>query len=227
MHSPRSIEPWWTVPWKVAGIWRNRARTSSRSWKGIWKSRTEAGRQVEIRRVAEQERPHGRTLCSNRRRSCVCSKCTTTCRTQLVRRVPSISRRNSTEAEVDSNRWRSWSSNPPPVLEVHEDDNENEETNENDNKNEEPTDKPEDDDHDMQGEMLPEPGTTTSTPGALSSSRGEMRTIRRFTNSMRTSRRFQEIQRSRACEQKVSENPYDLLSRKQVAKGVSSVAMQS
>ena len=53
---------------------------------------TEAGRQVEIRRVAGQERPHGRTPCSNRRRSRICSQCTTTCRTQLVRRKCQISR---------------------------------------------------------------------------------------------------------------------------------------
>ena len=77
MHSPRPMGG----PYR-----RNRARTSSRSWKGIWKSRTEAGGQVELRHVAGQERPHGRTPCSNRRRSCVCSKCTTTCRAQLIRR---------------------------------------------------------------------------------------------------------------------------------------------
>ena len=42
-------------------------------------------------------------------------------------------------------------------------DNENEEKNWNDNNNEKTTDKPDDDEHDAQGEMLPEPDTTTST----------------------------------------------------------------
>ena len=81
-------------------------------------------------------------------------------RAQLVRREPSISRRDSTEAKV----------------EVHEHDNENEEKKEDDNKDEKPPDKPDDDDHDMQGEMLPEPDTTSTTPGTSSTSRGEKRT---------------------------------------------------
>ena len=128
MHGPSSMGG----PYR-----RNRARTSSRSWKGIWKSRTEAGGQVELRCVAGQERPHGRTPCSNRRRSCVCSKCTTTCRAQLIRK-PSISPRNSTEAEVDSNRRCSWSSNVSATKTT----TRTRKKNENDNKNEKPTDMP-------------------------------------------------------------------------------------
>ena len=57
------------------------------------------------------------------------------------------------------------------VPEVREHDNENEEKNEDDVDNEKPPDKPEEDDHDMQGEMLTEPDTTTTT----SSGRGEKR----------------------------------------------------
>ena len=52
---------------------------------------------------------------------------------------------------------------------VHEHDNEKEE------KNEKLPDKPEDDDHDMQGEMLPEPDTTTTNLGTTSSGRVEKR----------------------------------------------------
>ena len=151
---------------EAGGIWRNCSRTSSSSWKWIWKSHTEAGRHVEMRRVAGQERPHGRTPCSNRRRCCKCSKCTTTCRAQLVRRESSISRRDSTEAEVDSNRRCIRSSSSARSTRTrHEDDNENEKL----------PDKPEDDDHDMQGDMLPETDTTTTNPRMTSSGRGEKR----------------------------------------------------
>ena len=162
---------------KLLEFGRNCSRTSSRGWKGIWKSRTKAGSQVEIRRVAGQERPHGRTPCSNRRRSRICSmyasKCTTTRRAQLVRREPSdqssrLHRSRGSTATDDSDGLRVL----PPVSEAHEHDNENEEKNEDDNKDEKPPDKPEDDDHDMQGGMLTEPDTPTTT----SSGRGEKRT---------------------------------------------------
>ena len=56
---------------------------------------------------------------------------------------------------------------------VHDHDNANEEKNEDDNEDEKPPDKPEDD-QDMQGEMLPEPDNTTSTPRTSSSSRREL-----------------------------------------------------
>ena len=46
---------------KIRGVWRNSSCTSSRGRKGIWKSSTKVGRQMEIRRVAGKERPHGRT----------------------------------------------------------------------------------------------------------------------------------------------------------------------
>ena len=59
------------------------------------------------------------------------------------------------------------------VPEVHEHDNETEEKNEDDNENEKLPDKPEDDDHDMQGEMLREPDTTTTNPGTTSLGRRE------------------------------------------------------
>ena len=55
------------------------------------------------------------------------------------------------------------------VPEVHEQESQNEEANENDDESGETPDKPEDDDQDMQGEMLTEPDTTTS------SGRGEKR----------------------------------------------------
>ena len=42
------------------------AHTSSRDRKGIWKSSTKVGRQMETRRVAGKERPHRRTPCPNR-----------------------------------------------------------------------------------------------------------------------------------------------------------------
>ena len=41
-----------TVSRKTGGVWRNSSCTSSRGWKGIWKSRTGVGRQMEIWRVA-------------------------------------------------------------------------------------------------------------------------------------------------------------------------------
>ena len=61
------------------------------------------------------------------------------------------------------------------VPEVHEHDNEKEEKNEDGNENEQHLDKPEDDDHDMQGEMIPEPDTTTTNPRTTSLGRGEKR----------------------------------------------------
>ena len=56
---------------------------------------------------------------------------------------------------------------------VHEHDIETKEKHEDDNENEKLPDKPEDDDHDMQGEMIPEPDTTTTNPGTTSLGRGE------------------------------------------------------
>ena len=93
-----------TVSRKTGGLWRNSSCTSSRGWKGIWTSPTEVGRQTEIWRVAGKERPHGRALCPNRWWSCICAKCTTTRRAQLVRREPLVNHRDPTEAEVDDNR---------------------------------------------------------------------------------------------------------------------------
>ena len=55
-------------------------------------------------RIIDQERPHGRAPCLNRRWSCICAMCTTTRRAQLVRREPQVSHRDPTEAEVDDNR---------------------------------------------------------------------------------------------------------------------------
>ena len=56
----------WSVWWKVAGIWSFCACSPSRGGERIWESRTEAGRQVEIRRVAGQEQPHRRRSGQNR-----------------------------------------------------------------------------------------------------------------------------------------------------------------
>ena len=55
-----------TVSWKIGRVWRNSSCTSSRGRKGIWKSSTKVGRQMEIWCVAGKERPHGRTPCPNR-----------------------------------------------------------------------------------------------------------------------------------------------------------------
>ena len=63
-----------TVSWKIGGIWRNSSRTSSRSWKGIWKPSTKISRQMEIWRVAGKERPHRRAPCPNGRWSRVCAQ---------------------------------------------------------------------------------------------------------------------------------------------------------
>ena len=60
---------------------------------------------------------------------------------------------------------------PRVVPEVHERENPNEETNENDESGETP-DKPDGEDHEMEGEILPEPDTAATS----SSSRGEKRT---------------------------------------------------
>ena len=51
---------------KLVEFGENSSCTSSRVRKGIWKSSTKVGRQMEIRRVAGKERPHGRTPCPNR-----------------------------------------------------------------------------------------------------------------------------------------------------------------
>ena len=98
--------------------------------------------------------------CPNRGRSRICSKCTTTCRGQLVRRGAQVSRRAPQKprstATDDTADIRT-------VPDVRDHDNENEEKNKDDCENEKLPDKPEDDDHGMQGETTTEPDTTAAT----------------------------------------------------------------
>ena len=144
---------------KAGGIWRNCSCTSSRSWKGIWKSRTEAGRQMDICRVAGQERLHGRTPCSNRRRELyvleVCDDLQNT-----------AGQKKNFDQSSRLHRSRGRQQQTMQLIFEQYQQYANMTT-----RNEKPPDKPEDDDHDMQGEMLTEPDTTTTT----SSGRGEKR----------------------------------------------------
>ena len=84
-----------TVSRKTGGVWRNSSCTPSRGRKGIWKSRTEVGRQMEIWLVGGKERPHRPSTLSER---------TMELEKQLVRREPQVSHRDPTETEVDDNR---------------------------------------------------------------------------------------------------------------------------
>ena len=66
MHSPHSIVQWVVRNvesyWILVNLWL----LTSGGGKGIWESLTEAGRQMDIRRVAGRERPHGRTSGQNK-----------------------------------------------------------------------------------------------------------------------------------------------------------------
>ena len=136
--------------------------------KGIWKSRTKIGRQMEIRRVAGKERPHRRTPCPN----------DGVVYARSVRRLAENSwpEENLNAVIETPQKPRSMTTDdaadPRAVPVVHEHENQNEEANENDDEDGEAPDKPDDEDHEMEGDTLPEPDTAATS----SSSRGEKRT---------------------------------------------------
>ena len=154
---------------KLVEFGENSFCTSSRCWKGIWKSRADVGRHMEIWCVAEKERPHRRTFV--RTDDGVVNA-------RSVRRLTenSWSGENLKSVIVTPQKPRSTTTDgvadPRAVPEVHEHVNQDEEANDNGGEDEESPDKPEDEDHDMEGETLPQPDTTATS----SSSRGEKRT---------------------------------------------------
>ena len=103
----------------------------------------------------------------NERWSCVCAKCTTTRREQLVRRESQVNHRDKPRSTTTDD-----ATDPRAIPELHEHENQDEEANENDGEDEESPDKPDGEDHDMEGETFQEPDTTATS----SSSRREKRT---------------------------------------------------